>query len=338
MNRFVSRSLILIIFFINCSSQKIFFKKEYEIESLNLNEDQREFVSAKLDTIYNLTNDYNSVKSPDFEEIKDKSNILSLIFDKILKINEILTEEQLQIFRNSELVTSSVYSGQKLLTSFNKKRKLRKYTHVNGLKNTETISSDEEFSLKWNNNTVIIGGSGFRGGFPGGRMMMPGGGRSAFLPVNLRATLLDKSLTSYLSDNKYHQFKDDNNIHIFISISTNLHNSYLNLNKWIIYLENNKLEKSELSEFTEKEKRPEIKDELEEFTEKFREISRFSLSTGVPGRLQVNSYRLTYGRKFYIISFKNDLIQNNPEFIKLVFLEEIGSNIKDEGRWYFKEY
>lgn len=339
MNRTLSFTLILTLLIITCSSQKIFFKKEYEIESLNLNEDQKEFVSSKLDTIHILSNDFNSISASDNETMKNKLDILSEIYDKILNINDRLSEGQKQVFKNSELVQTSLYSGQKLITKFNKKRRLDKHSDIKGNKTNMEINSVDHFSETWNNNTVIIGSFGAgRGPSGGGMMIPPFGGRRSILPVSLRATFLDNSLKDYLEKNNYHKFENSEDIYIFISISTNLHNSYLNLDKWIIYLENTKLEKAEISQYFEKENPPETKDKLEKFNTKFREFSRFAFLPDIPRRMQVNTFRLSFRRKFYILSFKNNIFQNNPKYIKLVLLEEIGSNIKDEGRWYFKEY
>ena len=156
MFRKISYTLILILY-VSCSSQKIFFKGENIISKINPDNNQSEFIQAKIDTISSLTNRYNESKETDENSLKQKMDILSEIMDKIMDIKEILSEEQSKALSETELVHYTLQSARDVSLKYHKKYEIAEKTEIPFSENHNL--SDKDINVLWKKRSIRIGGS-----------------------------------------------------------------------------------------------------------------------------------------------------------------------------------
>ncbi|MFC1724377.1 hypothetical protein ACFL4T_02030 [candidate division KSB1 bacterium] len=321
--------ILIMTLLLSCSSQKIFFKKENFISRLNPDNDQTGFIETKLDTISTLTSQYNELKETDENSLKQKMDILSQIMDRILEIKNTLSEEQSKALNQTELVRYTITSARDLSIKYNKKYEIKDRTEIAFTGNNKLL--DENFKDEWIKRSIRIGGT--RSSNFGRSLFM---GTPTFIPVIITATLLDKNLQSYLSEKNFYEFENPENIYIFISVGTYYHESYLDLSRWIIFLENEKEERSEYINFSEKKEPPVKRGRVGNFNLKYSGFGRnlFNIPDGRMQRSYDLSFRFKY--KYYILEFRNRIMESSTKFLRFNCLEEIGSKNSDSGRWIFK--
>jgi hypothetical protein len=190
---------------------------------------------------------------------------------------------------------------------------------------------------------------GMRRQTPGGFFIGTGGegtaGTSGF-PLKIEATFIDPliNIAQKMENIKSSEFSEDSVLFYFdnvqkdiieirLSITTTYHESYLDLNNWIIYLENDKIEQFEPLKI-EKQERP-----LLSSSRTFPLIKRPSQQISPDKNLR-RALGEPIKSAYFSLFFKNKskdkpIITEDTQFLKLVFLKEIGKNERAEGRWVF---
>ncbi|MCK4965701.1 hypothetical protein KAS50_01645, partial [bacterium] len=189
----------------------------------------------------------------------------------------------------------------------------------------------------------------------GSRSILIGNGNASGdgrFPLRIKATLIDP-LVDFAVNKKSSESKDVslesfsshlnninlNEIVIQISLSTYYHESYLDLNNWIVYLENDNIGQFEPVRIETRET-PFVKEP------KMFNFFSYPDDEESPEMPQSRSQQQRFFRDpmktaFYRIVFKNKtngdpIITEYTRFLKLVFLKEIGTNEKSEGKWVFE--
>lgn len=165
-------------------------------------------------------------------------------------------------------------------------------------------------------------------------------------PLKIEATLLDPLISvaqkmenfksSENSDDSvlsYYENAQKDTIEIRLSITTLYHESYLDLKNWIIYLENDKIEQFEPLKIEQQEK------PLLSSSRIFPLMKRPSQQTPPDKNLR-RALGEPIKSAYFSLFFKNKskdrpIITEDTQFLKLVFLKEIGKNERAEGRWVF---
>jgi len=333
MDKKVFYLMIVALLLLVCMPEKIFFDPDSELEQLNPDDEQIPEISSNLDSIKVLTKYFNSIKESERADIELKLEILSNIIEKITTIDYLLTEEQKNIWGKSQLVWSVFETARSLIDEYSDKIQLNDETEITPVfKNNVPALAEKEIHRIWDNHSILFGNIMFK---KRNRSLSILPKKTTEIPVEIRATFLDNRLKKYLEKTGFVNF-DDNNVEIFISLNTFYHKSYLNPDKWIIYLEDNKKRKFEYLNYREKKSAPFENIILRNFHSSFIELLRvLEFQQGINRKREVSLFRMKQKMKFYIFSFDNSIIENT-EYIKLIFLEEIGSEIKDSGTWYLK--
>lgn len=185
----------------------------------------------------------------------------------------------------------------------------------------------------------------------GSRSILLGNGGSAGngrFPLRIKATFVDPLLL--VAKNNETPANSTSAIHvydfsfekaeIYVSLTTSFHESYLDLNNWIVYLENDKVEQFE-PYIIEKQDKP--------FIKRPAMFDFFSFREPEETMEESSDYRQYPGGSFfgeppksayYKIEFRSKtagepIINRRTSYIKLVFLKEIGTDEKAEGKWEF---
>ena len=177
-----------------------------------------------------------------------------------------------------------------------------------------------------------------------------GQGRISNFPLKIKATLLDPLIlvTQKIENEKNYDIYpasvkpilDDMQMDILkidVSITTSFHDSYLDLKNWIIYIENDDMEQFELWKTEKREKPENDRPSLPFFQRDINNPEEYH------GHGEMNLGRMfgeTRKSAHFTLYFKSRtqekfLITKETEYIKLVFLKEVGTNETSVGMWAF---
>ncbi len=364
-------SIIIISFltFFSCKKDvSLFYYPEKMVAYLNLNEEQKKTVLPKLNEIqkdifdffrkwrteFRNRIDFESESQRDEFE-KQRDEVLENMKNKVNEIADLLDKEQKKKFFNIKI--PEIYFEELMIVQMEYQRENQKKENQE-VKVFPTLSSKNipyelpsltKLVEKW---TVTFG---MRRGMPGGfftTAIRQNSNESIGFPLKIKATLIDplitivqkmekdNSVTSESAILHFDSIKSDL-IEIQISISTSYHESYLDLDGWIIYLENENVEQFEPVKIEKIEK------SLSEQSSKFRtNLYRERSKNETP--LESSDINLGHffggftKSEYFSLFFKNTtsekpIITKDTKFLKLVFLREIGTKERSEGKWNFIE-
>jgi len=373
-NTFIILIYISIFIFLSCKKDVgLYYYPEKMAEYLELREDQRETVFPKLTAIQEeifrffekwekkFRTSYGfETEDAQIEFEKEQESAVNKIIDTVGEIANLLDEQQKSRLFNVDIPDLYFEEAMRIQREYlmEEQKKENPVVEVMPTINEKDIPAKlpdlSELQDKW---TVTFGMS--RGG--SGGFSFTGGGESPAagmgFPLKIKATLLDPLLViaQRRGSNKTHEFPSDSAISYFnsikkdvleiqVSITTSYHESYLDLKNWIVYLENDKIEQFEPWKIEKREK---------PFIEQSRSF-RLPYSqrrvmpptiTDAPDMEPTRTFGDMSKSAYYSVFFRDKiqgkpLIREDTEFLKLIFLKEIGTAERSEGKWIFsrREY
>ena len=362
---------ISIFIFLACKKDVgLYYYPEKMVEYLELRKDQRETVFPKLIAVQeeifrffekwekNFRTPYGfETEDTQIEFEREQEAAANKIIDIVGEIANLLDEQQKVRLFNVEIPNlyfeEAMAVQREYLIEEQKKENpvVRVLPTINEKDIPAKLPDLSELQDKW---TVTFGMSrGRSGGFS-----FTGGGESSAagmgFPLKIKATLLDPLLViaQKRQDDKVREFPSDAAISYFdsikkdvleiqVSITTSYHESYLDLKNWIVYLENDKIEQFEPWKIEKREKPFIEQSRTFRLPYSQRRIQTPTITDAPdmePSRIFGDMSKSAY----YSIFFRNKIqgkpfIRRDTEFLKLIFLKEIGTAERSEGRWIFSK-
>ena len=360
--------LIIIISFLTFFSCKkdvsLFYYPEKMVAYLNLNEEQKNTVLPKLNEIQKdifdffrkWRTEFRSRFEFDSESQRDefgieRDKVLENTKNKVNEIADLLDAEQKKKFFNIEI--PEIYFEELMMVQMEYQRENRKKENQQ-VKVSPTLSFKDipvdipnlaKLIEKW---TVTFGTRrGASNGFFMSQIRQSSDGNPGF-PLKIKATLIDPLITiiqkmekdSAITTEAAISYFDSNKkdlIEIQVSISTSYHESYLDLDNWILYLENDKIEQFEPVKI-EKNVKPLSEQSRKPYANFYSGRIKSETSSESPDIHLGQFFGGFTKSKHFSLFFRNTvsekpIITNDTKFLKLVFLRKIGTKDRAEGKW-----
>ncbi len=323
------------------------------INFLDLSEEQEKVIKPQLEDIHNKVHQYfaevNSKKKESKmiskkEGLRLKINLMESISPVVNSIMESLNDEQMTYWARSELFYFYVESrrdiSEELLESYNipYKRTIPSELITGDMKFDEKVEYIDNWTIYFGQNTFPFYYSKATKGIKGSRM------QKARFPIGVQATIIDSSVQEFedhFIDNLPVDLPDEPFIELRAVLSTTQHPNFINIDNWVVFIENSKgiqieplkIEKKTRDWFYDRELlyASRLPDFLQPVSRgKSTEPGSRSMRRGMGGMQQYNTY---YQLFFPAKVSGSELISPGNEYIKLVFLDEVGSRSRAEGTW-----
>jgi len=368
-NTFIILIFISIFIFLTCKEDVgLYYYPEKMAEYLELREDQRETVFPKLiaiqEEIFRFFEKWEKkfrtpygfeTEDTQTEFEKEQEAAVNKITDTVGEIANLLDEQQKVRLFNVDI--PNLYFQEAMMVQreyqIEEQKKENPVVEVMPTINEKDIPAKlpdlSELRDKW---TVTFGMSrGGSGGFSftGGGGNPPGG---VGFPLKIKATLVDPLfvIAQKRQNNRIREFSPDSAVSYFnsierdileiqVSITTSYHESYLDLKNWIVYLENDKIEQFEPWKIEKREK-PFIEQSRTFRLPYSQKRVQTPTVTNIPDMGPSRIFGDMSKSAYYSIFFRDkvqgkSLIRRDTEFLKLIFLKEIGTDERSEGKWIF---
>ncbi|RKY84303.1 hypothetical protein DRQ09_08815, partial [candidate division KSB1 bacterium] len=360
---------IILFLFIFCEQEQIKIDPLALSKFLELNEGQKAELIPVFEQVKQIFNEYyrnknlkeNTNKKNVVSEIdEDWINTLDKVFLLIKDIPEKLNSRQKLLWSRTKLYRLFIYERSEIIRKIMSKNKERFRVEVKPTLDPEFyikgFKGNKDLYRKW---TVTFGsGQGLyyrRVDIASVKKK----GRYTF-PITVVATLVDPEIMEYEFRNKYpdrrnewdilrkkylSEINPDNDVLVRVSLFTSLHPKFVDIKNWIVYLEDNNNRQIEPEKVVERKEpwkyyEPEVK--IPEFAkgrtlrglEPNRQFQRGG-ELPLKSNVKMENYSSYYLLYFPSVFNGSRVIGDNVEFLKLVFLKDIGSNEKAEGIWIF---
>jgi len=341
-----------------CEEERIDVIVDNYLEFLEITPEQEPVIKAMLNTARSIVEDYYKIRDA-AEQSKTrkmtKDDLLNMRIDLLKRLSPVmesisqeLNNNQRLLWRRSELYYFYTEIRRYALDNYNKAHKLsfEKTVTPGFLKQPK----EGVFALDPIEQWTIYFGLPMYPNLAGDiSNSMPPAARLTF-PISIQATLMDTTLLVRESDIALAYPQDispESVIEMRVLLHTRLHSNYVDINNWIPFLE---LSNGAEIEPVKAVKRDEqwfadrgllLSNRIPEFltsTEPEREIpDRQMTERQAPMRSRGVFTTYTEYYQLFFPAFINEapLISPAVDHIKLVFLEEIGSNNRAEGFWKF---
>jgi len=368
-NTFIILIYISIFILLSCKEDVgLYYYPEKMAEYLALREDQIETVLPKLTAVQGeifrffekwgkkFRTPYGfETEDTQIEFEKEQEAAVNKIIDTVEELTDLLDEQQKVKLFNVEIPTlyfeeAMVIQREYLMEEQKKENPVVEVMPTINEKDIPAKLPDlSELLDRW---TVTFG---MRRGGSGG-FSFTGGGESPAagmgFPLKIKATLIDPLLViaQKRQNNKIREFSPDSAVSYFnsierdvleiqVSITTSYHESYLDLKNWIVYLENDKIEQFEPWKI-EKSEKPFIEQSRTFRMPYYQRRIQTPTVTDIPDMEPSRIFGDMSKSAYYSIFFRDKvqgkpLISGDTEFLKLIFLKEIGTSERSEGKWIF---
>lgn len=361
---FIFILLIISILFACKGNPEFYYNAEKMSEYLELTKEQREIILPELiaiqDEIFGLFENWGKkfrgqYTTPTDEERKafndERDAIIKKISETTEEISNLLNVTQKEKLLKIQIPELSFDEARAIIMENMKEEEKKENPIVKvfpTLTKTDIPKEIPSLSKLIDSWTATFG---TRRQTPGGFFLGIGGdatpGTTGF-PLKIEATLIDPliAIAQKTENLKSSEFPVDSILSYFentqkdiveirLSITTTYHESYLDLKNWIIYLENDRIEQFEPLKI-EKQEKP-----LTSSSRIFPQINRPSQQIS-PDRNLRRAFGESIKSVYFSIFFKSKLIDKpiitrDTQFLKLVFLKEIGKNERAEGKWIFQK-
>ena len=362
---FITARLVVIFGFpvAGCELDKIDVIVENYLEFLEVTPEQEPVIKAMLITARNILDDYYKALD-DAEQDKNKrmtkDDLLNARIDLLERLSPVMENISRELVNNQRLL----WNRSELYYFYTEMRRyaLDNYNRIHRLSFEKTVTAgfleqqkEGVVALDPVEQWTIYFGLPMYSNLAGNtaNSMLPEA-RGTF-PIGIQATLMDSTLLnreSNVAETYPEDITHESVIEIRVVMSTRLHPNYVDIDNWIPFLElsnSNAIEPVKIVERDEQwfsDRELLLSNRIPEFltfTEPIREAPDRQMPERLPTEQQVpfrSRAEFTTHTGYYQLFFPA-YINNEPvispavEFIKLVFLEEIGSINRANGVWKF---
>ncbi len=346
--------LFALIFTTGCQEEQIILDIDSYIEFLNISESQIEEVRPIFDEISDIVNSYNLSIENDSQVKKGKQERrdfrLNLKIELLRQLNPVLSSlyEKLDVIQRNSLERSELYYNYLTTKRYvvNNIRPVSEVTYERFVTPkielaTDHIYTGEDYYKNW---TIQFG---LPMNSVSGRSIQKSinaGGRRSF-PTSIQATLMDKTLLERepAGSNGYPAgFDSQSYLEIRVIMSSRLHENFVDIEKWIPFLE--------LSNGVISEPVKAIKRDIEWFEDRSVKLVTSNMPAFIFSNEELEeqfekrptprrSIRLESHVAYYQLFFPAEInnapiLSDDISNMRLVFLQEIGSNNRAEGIWH----
>lgn len=352
---------IYFVFFGGCKKENLYYFPDEMAAYLGLDDQQKEKILPKLVDIQRELIDFykkwtSILRKQGMALIAPPDSALEASRQKVREDIRQRSESLLPLLRlPQQEKLASIGFPELNLNEFMKSRRNIEMERWKNLKGDVRLNPSQFLSEKditaaafqelWDSRTIVIGKSFF-----GGSKL---GSTSNEFPLIVWATLMDPVLTKTEKQWRERQKKekpdsvvsdtlsgDKSFFQVRLALTTYFHESYLDLTKWIVYLETDDGTKIEPIRFMQQKQAW-----ITEKPDPFSHIAMFSDSDSTPETMTMQEntgIEMSRNRRtFYTLFFPQkysgtELITSNRRQLKLIFLNEVRGNEKGEGSWKFE--
>jgi len=336
---------------------------------LELDEGQKEKLMPVFEQVRDIFKDYyarkkagtirhNQVKKTGLD--KEWITVLDKAYNLLREVPDDLNARQRMLWRQTKIYRLFIYERSEIMRKLMEENKEKYRINVTPTLDSDFYSKNFTGSDKLYDLWSVTFGSG--AGLIGRRVdlsSIESEGRYSF-PATITALLVDPKIIEYEFREKYSDRKDewdtlrkkyiteinaDNNILVRVSLFSNLHEKFVHLKNWIVYLEDDKERQIEPVK-TEKvddswphnEREIELPDFIKSWRTRDRAFRQRDNEMNFPG--PERGIGMQFYKSYYLLYFPKviggrEVISRDVHYLKLIFLREIGSAEKAEGVWMF---
>ncbi len=336
-----------------CNEERIIIDVENYIDFLDLTSKQESEISPMFEQVKDIINNYNNqilVDSTVKRNKQDRRDVrLKLKIYLLQELNPVISSiyERLDAIQRNSLKRSELYfhynnTRQYVVNNISLGNELsfEQFVSPGNELSSNHLYTGSEYSKNW---TVHFGLPMNSASNRNVRNSINAGGRRNF-PSSIQAILMDKTLLnseSSLHDSYPPDIDIDSMLEIRVIIASRLHENFVDIKNWITFLE--------LSNGTEIESVKSIRRDKEWFDDRIGKLvtnnlpdfifagdeleEQFQHKPSPRRRARLDNHVAYYQLFFPAAIYNTPIISEEINYIRMVFLQEIGSENRASGTW-----